>query len=1271
MLQKLVGNWFQFSRRHRWAVIGVWMGLMAFLGWSITQLDVSEDPFEALPESEAFSDLTDITDNIGLQTRLVLAFTPEDTLSADSMYTIGLAAKTKLETDFKNELKEIQLEQPDVDIDAVLDHYNAHLPSYLGPDDYRYLDSITHSEAFVSRINDNHASLYTPEGLISKKQVFADPVGLTARKLEALEDYQKLSNYEDKEGLLFLKDGKSLVIQAQVAVNTKDFSIAQALQNKLKTFQSDMAPFGVEVHAFSGFMVSMANSEQIQKDSLLTGGITVGLVLFLLFAFYRSWALPLVFLIPGVFGIAFSLGTLTWLQGSISGISIGAGAVVIGIVLDYSFHFFTHFRNEGSLRQTVTSIAAPLLTGCATTVLAFGALIFTNTEVLQDFGAFASLSLLGAAICVLFLLPTVLTENMFKGRKPVQIPWMRSTKWMNRIVVLAIVVITILSLRSAMDISFDSDLANLNYYPEALKKEEQLLMGIDPDREKRVYFIAKGATREEARMRNYELYEHLSGLESDGEVSLVVSVGSLDVPSEIVAEKNRQWNDFWSARPEITPLLDTMEAELGYQDYAFDGFKDRLTTISLGTPIPEFAQPLMDVLVDSSRSGWTYYSFVTVNKEARQALFDYVRPLEGVTAVDNMRLAEALVEAVQEDFNYIALVSSLLVVITLLLIYGRIELTTVTVLPMVISWIWILALASWLDIEFNLINIIITTFIFGLGDDFAIFITDGYLSKHRNGEDTISTYRTGILLSGITTIIGTGILILAEHPAVHSIALLSVVGLSSIIFVSLTLQPILFKWLITNRTEKGRAPWTAGSLFVTIFAFSYFLIGCLILTVLQFIFRLIPGKKKGIKLFFHRLLQLFCWSQLYIMLNVKKRRYGFEHLNFDKPSVIIANHQSFIDILAMIALHPKIIIFTNDWVYKSPFFGLTVRFADYILASKGVEDSLPAIKERIAEGYSIMIFPEGTRSASGDIKRFHKGAFLLAKQFQLDITPIILHGFNYTMQKSDFMLKNGTLNMKVLPRIAWDDPTYGDTYQSMTKGVSAHFKKEFREFSDEYGHSEYLWPRILLNYIYKSPMIEWYIRVKWRFERKNFDHYHTLIPKDGKVYDLGCGYGYLAYYLKYRAPQREVIGMDYDEEKVEVAQHCFDRPEGIRFEASDVVTADVVDADAIFIMDVLHYLTLEEQTKVLERAATQITKTGKIIVRDGVRDLDERHGMTELTEKYSTQIIGFNKTRNALNFFTKSFVTDFAKSHGLTCEIFEQSQKTSNILFILTPGNGE
>ena len=55
---------------------------------------------------------------------------------------------------------------------------------------------------------------------------------------------------------------------------------------------------------------------------------------------------------------------------------------------------------------------------------------------------------------------------------------------------------------------------------------------------------------------------------------------------------------------------------------------------------------------------------------------------------------------------------------------------------------------------------------------------------------------------------------------------------------------------------------------------------------------------------------------------------------------------------------------------------------------------------------------------------------------------------------------------------------------------------------------------------------------------KNYEVLHALIPKQGRVYDIGCGYGYFSMMMAYMSPQRNILGLDFDEEKIKIAHHA-------------------------------------------------------------------------------------------------------------------------------------
>ena len=166
-------------------------------------------------------------------------------------------------------------------------------------------------------------------------------------------------------------------------------------------------------------------------------------------------------------------------------------------------------------------------------------------------------------------------------------------------------------------------------------------------------------------------------------------------------------------------------------------------------------------------------------------------------------LTNLFVEFVHADFQFIVTFTSILVFLALLIMYGRIELTLITFIPMIFTWIWILGIMAIVGIEFNIVNVMISTFIFGLGDDYSIFIMDGLQQEYRIGKKNLPSIRTSILLSALTTIAGLGVLIFAQHPALRSIAGIAIIGIVCVFVMAQTIEPFFFRLLISNRT----APW--------------------------------------------------------------------------------------------------------------------------------------------------------------------------------------------------------------------------------------------------------------------------------------------------------------------------------------------------------------------------------------------------------------------------------------------------------------------------------
>jgi predicted RND superfamily exporter protein len=156
-----------------------------------------------------------------------------------------------------------------------------------------------------------------------------------------------------------------------------------------------------------------------------------------------------------------------------------------------------------------------------------------------------------------------------------------------------------------------------------------------------------------------------------------------------------------------------------------------------------------------------------------------------------------MVEVIHDDFNVAVWISSIFVLVILLLSFGNVVTALLSFLPMVISWFMVQGYMALFGLEFNLINIVISTFIFGVGVDYSIFITEGLLAQARTGDERmLSWHKVAIFFSAAILVIVVASLLFAVHPAISSIGLITLIGMASTIMISYSLQPFAFRMLM-------------------------------------------------------------------------------------------------------------------------------------------------------------------------------------------------------------------------------------------------------------------------------------------------------------------------------------------------------------------------------------------------------------------------------------------------------------------------------------------
>ena len=1285
MTQFFIGL-YDYFERHKILFYLSLISCVLLMGFFALQVRFEENITQFFPDTKDSQNTIKVFDNLKIKDKIIIMLSSADTchqVEPDSLIeAAGQLQQTLTEKAGGTLIKGIFAQVDQSLIGGATDFVYEHLPLFLTDTDYQRFDSLLTEKGIQATMQKNYTNLLSPAGIALRSYILRDPLGLGSEALKHLQDFQLEANYEIYDEHIFSKDGSTLLMFITPVFSTgstgKNDELIKILEEELKHVQGESPTIRAEY--FGGPSVGVYNARQIKKDTILTSSLALLIIIvFISLVFKRKRSIPLI-ITPVLFGGLFALFLIFFIKGSISAIAVGAGSAVMGIALSYSIHMLAHQNHVSTVQQLIKEIAYPLTVGSFTTIGAFMGLIFTSSDLLRDFGLFASLALVGTTLFCLIYLPHFLKgqADVKQGRvlriiEKINAYSYEKNKWL----VGGILLITIICLFTSQKVGFNNDMMSLNYEPQHLKQSEEKLMQLFDSDEKTVLFVSVGKDMNQATETYAITNQKLLALKDQGLIKDYASASQFLISPQEQQLRLKRWKDYWKdeKQQQIREQLETAAAEYRFRPGSFNPFYQWLNQ-----PFGEYhytaqeddlSGKLLNEWQTSADSITMLISQIRISDQNKETVYQHFSKDQDVVIFDRSYFANKWVSAINDDFYLILYISSFLIFFALWFSYGRIELTLMSFLPMLVSWVIILGLMGILGIEFNIINIILSTFIFGIGDDFSIFIMDGLQNKYRTGQKVLNSHKTAIFFSAFTTVVGMGALVFAKHPALQSISLISILGMIAVVLVAYTIQPLIFRFFIAGPASKGLPPYTLIGLIRTVLLFLLFFIGCIFLRVLIAVLYLVPVRKSSKQRLVCRLIQITCKGILLLATAVKKEHINKANERFQHPAIIIANHQSFIDILVLLSLSSKILMVTNHWVWHSPFFGAIIRYVDFYYIGEGYEQYMERMRKKVKEGYSIAIFPEGTRTYNGKMKRFHKGAFYLAETLQLDILPILLYGNNKIIAKAQpFNIRKGIIYTEILPRIPADDLSFGTTYQERTKRISAYMKEGYARICREKNTTDNpaFYEALIQNYIYKGPVVEWYIRIKVKMER-NYRLFNRLIPVQGQITDIGCGYGPLCYMLSLLSEDREILGIDYDEDKIALAQHGWLRNEHLQFRHGNALEYPLPESDVFILNDMLHYMSYEHQRTLLLKCADRLRSQGMIIIRDGNSANTSKHRLTRFTELLSTRIFNFNRTTGELHFTTETQLREIAVTCGMNVEIIPNDKYTSNTIYIFRKPN--
>ena len=697
-------------------------------------------------------------------------------------------------------------------LEFVLDH----IPSFVDTTAYT---------AFIEAMEPNHAKAQMQEdyelimddetGDITQMIAY-DPLNLKDAVIgDMLEGVA--GGYNLIDGHFFCPDSTVAIAYLAPAFKSLDSRSARAFAKMLSKTQKEFESQhpDVKVHFHGDPIGSVSNAGRIRTDLVVTVGISLLLILVLLGFFFRNPGFIGRLLLPIIYGAIFSLACIYWIKGGMSLMALGLGAIVLGVAISYCLHLMVHHFFTGDAERLLLDESTPVFLGCITTVGAFSSLLFTESELLHDFGLFASLALLGSTLYGLLFLPHYLPKikadrNSVTFRRISRLnnlPFDRK-KWFIALIAVLVVIGVVFSPK----VQFDSDLRNLDYNSPEEIEAERLFNTKNNDGFMHLYFATVSTDLDEALEANERMMPILDSLQREGLVHGSSNlISKLFIPREEQEQRIAAWNAFWSdtRKNEALGLVRENAIKLGLDPNLFLDFEGLLeneyepaSLAESGVIPPNLLGNFIECNADNQ---FMVFTDVPMDPEQKDVVTGALVANPKTFVLEPFYYCKSMVELINDDFNIAVWISALFVLIILLVSFRNLITALISFLPMVLSWFMVQGYMALLGLEFNLINIIISTFIFGVGVDYSIFITEGLLAKARTGSNDILTWhKVAIFFSAAILVIVVASLLFAVHPAIRSIGLITLIGMAATIMISYSLQPFVFWQLLKLPYYKKR-----------------------------------------------------------------------------------------------------------------------------------------------------------------------------------------------------------------------------------------------------------------------------------------------------------------------------------------------------------------------------------------------------------------------------------------------------------------------------------
>ncbi|MBP7735696.1 MAG: MMPL family transporter [Spirochaetes bacterium] len=671
---------------------------------------------------------------------------------------------------------------------------------------------------------DNYSQLLNLEGIGQGNMMASDPLGLKNLVLARMAHLAPSRNVQIVQGRLLSADGRHVLITAEPRGSATDTAVARKIDSLIRACAADLdkkyKPRGIAltVTPVGAFRAALDNEDTARRDTeKAVLFATIGIIILLLVGFPRPF-MGVLALVPAVLGTIAAAFVFSLFSREISILAIGFGGTIISFTVDYGIAYLLFLDRPHETRgmEATREVWGLGLLSMLTTAISFAFLFISGFSALAQIGFFTSLGVVFTYIFVHTLFPVVfpvMPPARRKGLVPLQrfVDLLMGSGPLFKVYgAAAFCAFMLLFARP----DFKVDLASMNTVSRSTLKAEALVTKTWGNVLSNLYLMTEG--------RSVDDLQRL-GDRAAGELDKDMASGVLSaafVPSMIFPGKDRMkenlaaWRAFWTpARvASLKRAVKDASRETGFAPDAFDTFFKTVGRRDFEPrPIPEKYLSVLGIHPMKESTGWAQFSVLKPGPSYRADRF-----YERVSAGGNTRLfdpsyfADRLGGIILSSFIKMALIVGAITAAVALLYLLDLKLTAISLAPTLFSLICTLGTMKLLGQQPGIPTIIVTVIVIGMGTDYALYLVRAHQRYMDEAHPSVGLIRLTVALSAASTMIGFGVLSVAEHALLRNAGITLLLGIGySFAGTVLIVPPLLKRVLVPG--ELPATPFEAAS----------------------------------------------------------------------------------------------------------------------------------------------------------------------------------------------------------------------------------------------------------------------------------------------------------------------------------------------------------------------------------------------------------------------------------------------------------------------------